>query len=257
MFLIMPASHALRAIQRLDPRKDNQRIVFLSGWLDFPLDVGALSVILLLRTFSVPRISRLLDANREWYENGPERVRSVAHAMAQLNAWGYDSPQGRVAIARINRVHARFETVNDDFVYLLSRFVLEPNVWNRRFGWRPLCAQERLALFFFWQEVGRRMNIRHIPPTYAELEQFSRDFERDECRPASTNHRLYLAVREVLAGWISPVLRPFFRWALPCMLDEALRKNLMLPSPSPIAQATVTGLLRVRARAASWLPSRR
>ncbi len=67
---------------------------------------------------------------------------------------GYDSPEGRRAIRRMNQIHGRFEISNDDFLYVLSSFVFEPIRWNARFGWRPLIEAERLASFHFWLEVG-------------------------------------------------------------------------------------------------------
>ena len=48
-------------IQRLDPEKDNQRIVFLSTCYDFPFDTTRALEFALFRTFGVPSISSLLD----------------------------------------------------------------------------------------------------------------------------------------------------------------------------------------------------
>jgi hypothetical protein len=32
---------------------------------------------------------------------------------------------------------------------------------------------ERLALFYFWHEVGQRMNIHSVPHDYDEFERFN------------------------------------------------------------------------------------
>jgi hypothetical protein len=63
----------------------------------------------------------------------------------------------------MNQLQGRFRIANGDFLYVLSTFVFEPIRWNRRFGWRPMCEQERLGLFYFWREVGRRMGIKDLP----------------------------------------------------------------------------------------------
>lgn len=83
--------------------------------------------------------------------------------------WGYDSPRGRSALRRMNQLHGRFQIANLDFLYVLSTFVFEPIRWNARFGWRAMCGQERLAMFYFWREVGGRMNIKDIPAVSAFL----------------------------------------------------------------------------------------
>ena len=41
--------------------------------------------------------------------------------------------------------------------------VFEPIRWKARFGWRPLMETEKLAPFYFWREVGRRMAIKDLP----------------------------------------------------------------------------------------------
>jgi len=51
----------LREIQKLDPEKDEQRIVFLSSRYDFPFDTTRALEFVLFRTFCVPSISALLD----------------------------------------------------------------------------------------------------------------------------------------------------------------------------------------------------
>ena len=72
----------------------------------------------------------------------------------------------------------------------LSTFVYEPIRWNQRFGWRPLCAQERLGYFHFWRQVGRRMNIRDVPADYDAFECYNREYERKHFRFTEANARV-------------------------------------------------------------------
>ena len=87
--------------------------------------------------------------------------------------WGYDSDRGRRALRRMNQMHGRFAIANDDFLYVLSTFIFEPIRWNARFGWRPMCEQERLAMFHFWREVGAHEYPR-LPDDYADLRAVQR-----------------------------------------------------------------------------------
>ena len=53
-----------------------------------------------------------------------------------------------------------------------------------------MVANERLALFHFWRDVGLRMNIREIPEDYGDLERFNVEYERDRFRYHESNRRI-------------------------------------------------------------------
>src|SRR5438477_391042 len=165
-------SPVLEQIRRLHPEKDHQQIVFLSMRVDFPFDTTRALEFALFRTFSVPRIAALLDHTGEFQQRAQKRYDDTDIVVSELIERGYDSERGRAALRRMNQLHGRFEIANEDFLYVLSTFVFEPIRWNARFGWRPLCEQERLALFYFWREVGRRMGIKQLPTNYEEFERF-------------------------------------------------------------------------------------
>src|SRR5215471_3256072 len=168
----------LHVIERLDPEKDHQRIIFLSTCYDFPFDTTRALEFALFRTFCVPSISALLDRTGEFHHRAQRRYDDTDIIVSELIEWGYDSERGKRALRRMNELHGRFAIANDDFLYVLSTFVYEPIRWNARFGWRPLCEHERLAYFHFWREVGRRMGLRDLPADYAAFERFNREYER-------------------------------------------------------------------------------
>ena len=73
-------------------------------------------------------------------------------------------------------MHGRFPITNDELLYVLTTFIYEPIRWIERYGWRPLAANEKQALFQFYREVGRRMNIQDIPEDVEAFEQFNRAY---------------------------------------------------------------------------------
>jgi hypothetical protein len=154
---------ALTEILSLDPRRDHQRIMFLCAAHEFPFDMVRSLELALFRTFAVPSIAALLDRTGEFGERGQKRYDDTDLIMSQIYEFGYDSERGRQALERMNSIHGRFKIANDDFRYVLSTFIFEPIRWIDRFGWRRMVKQERLALFYFWCEVGRRMNIQDLP----------------------------------------------------------------------------------------------
>lgn len=116
----------LDAIQRLDPEKDAQRIVFLSTCYEFPFDTTRALEFALFRTYCVPSISGLLDKTGEFQRRPQKRYDDTDLIVSELMEWGYDSERGRRALRRMNQLHGRFAIANEDFLYVLSTFVFEP-----------------------------------------------------------------------------------------------------------------------------------
>lgn len=253
----MSGKTILEQIDELDPLVDHQRIVFLSTRHDFPFDTVRSLELALFRTFCVPSIAELLDRTGEFENRAQKRYDDTDLIISELMDHGYDSERGRMALQRMNQIHDRFVISNGDFLYVLSTFVLEPIRWNERFGWRAMCSTERLALFYFWREVGRRMNIKDIPAQYEELEAFSRNYELDHFRNADANERVGAATRDMFLAWFPRFVRPLARPAIYAMLDDAMIDAFGFPHPSRLARWLVTATLRLRGRMVRWLPRRR
>ena len=247
----------LRAIQRLDPEKDHQRIVFLSSCFDFPFDTTRALEFALFRTFCIPSISALLDRTGEFEKRAQKRYDDTDIIISELIEWGYESARGRRAMRRMNQQHGRFNIANADLLYVLSTFVYEPIRWNRRFGWRPMCETERLGYFYFWREVGRRMSIKDIPSDYATFEAFNRNYESRHYRFSETNRRVGTATRELFVTWFPTLFAPLVRRAIHALLDDSLIAAFGFPRPSRAMRRIVPGALRLRGRLAGWLPARR
>ncbi len=253
----MARQSVLEQIRALDPERDHQRIVFLSKCYDFAFDTTRAFEFALYRTYCVPSISGLLDRMGEFRLRPQKRYDDTDIIVSELMEWGYDSPRGRAALRRMNQIHGRFEIANDDFLYVLSTFVFEPIRWNARYGWRPMCEQERLAYFHFWREVGRRMNIRAIPAIYDEFERFNVEYERARFRFSEANQRVGAATRDLFLSWFPGPLRPLVRPAIYALMDDALIDAFGFPRPSRIMRALVTAVLKLRAQALRWVLARR
>jgi hypothetical protein len=247
----------LERIRLLDPRADASRIVYLSTCFDFPFDTTRALEFALFRTFAVPSIAALLDRTGEFTRRASKRYHDTDLLVSELLEHGYASDRGLRALRRINQLHGRFDIPNDDFLYVLSTFVYEPVRWNARFGWRPLCDQERLGYFHFWREVGRRMNIRDLPDDYDAFERFNRDFERQHFRPTEASRRVGTATREMFVGWFPLAPAPLVRRAIHALLDDPLREAFGYPGAPAWVRALVPLGLRLRARLLRWLPGRR
>ena len=247
----------LREIAALDPERDAQRIVFIDASLEFPWDTQRSLELAFYRTYAVPSIARLLDSTGEFAERAQKRYDDTQLLISAFCEYGYDSDFGRRAIRRMNQIHGRFAIANHDFLYVLSTMVFEPIRWNARFGWRPLVETERLATFFFWREVGRRMGIRELPETYDGFERFNVEFEREHFAHTDAGHRVAVATREMFLGWFPGLPRSLGRPFVHALLDEPLLAALGLPRPSPRLRRLVEESVRMRSRAVRALPPRR
>jgi hypothetical protein len=247
----------LDEIQRLDPARDCRRIVFIDTFHEFPFDTTRALELAFFKTFAVPSIAELLASTGEFTERGQKRYDDTDLLISAFSEDGWDGPLGKRALRRMNQIHGRFEIANEDFLYVLSAMVLEPQRWNARFGWRRMVETERLALFHFWCQVGRRMAIHGIPESLGELEAYNAEFERTCFERTDAGVRLAHAQRDVFLGWFPYLPKTIGARAISALLDEPVVDALGLVRPTRGERHVAEAGLRARARALRRFPARR
>jgi ER-bound oxygenase mpaB/B'/Rubber oxygenase, catalytic domain len=247
----------LAEIERLDPVRDNERIVYLDACFEFPFDVTRALELAFFRTFAVPSIARLLGSTGEFEARARKRYDDTDLLISTFTERGHSGRAGRAAIRRMNQIHSRFAIANEDFLYVLSTMVMEPIRWNARYGWRRVTEAERLATFHFWREVGALMAIREIPATLEELERFNVEFERERFAYTDEGHRVARAMVAMFVGKIPGLPLRLGARGVHALLDEPLLDALGLPRPTSVERRAAQAALRARARAVRLLPPRR
>jgi ER-bound oxygenase mpaB/B'/Rubber oxygenase, catalytic domain len=247
----------LTEIERLDPVRDHERIVYLDTVFEFPFDVTRSLELAFFRTFAVPSIAGLLGSTGEFEHRARKRYDDTDLLMSTFAEHGHSTATGRAAIRRMNQIHGRFSIANEDFLYVLSSMVLEPIRWNERYGWRPLTEGERLATFHFWREVGALMSLDDIPPTLDALDRFNVEFERDRFAYTEAGHRVARSMVDIFVGKIPGLPKRLGRRGVFALLDEPLLDALGLPRPTRAERRLAESSLRLRARAVRLLPPRR
>ena len=253
----MRESPYLQEIRGLDPVADHSRIVYLDTCFEFPWDTTRALELALFRTFAVPSVAALLDSTGEFERAAQKRYDDTDLILSTIVEAGYDSEDGKRAIRLMNRIHARFEISNEDFLYVLSSFVFEPIRWNARFGWRPLIEGEKLATYEFWREVGRRMAIQGIPGTYDELLRLNHDYERRHFRRTGAAERVGRATRDMFLAWFPGLPKRFGAQAIYALMDDALLDAFGFPKPPRAVRSAVESALRTRGRLVARFPARR
>jgi len=250
-------SRVLDEIDRLDPVRDHQRIVFLSTRVDFPFDTTRALELALFRTFGVPSIGALLHRTGEFERRAQKRYDDTDIIVSEMMEHGYDSERGQAALARMNAIHGRFKIANEDFLYVLSTFVFEPIRFNARFGWRRMTEREQLALFHFWRAVGERMGITDIPADFTSFRTFSVEYEERCYRFTEANRAVGAATVELFAGWFPRPFHPLVRQAIYALMDAPTRRAFGFPDANPVIRALVMAAMKARAVVLRFLPRRR
>ncbi len=253
----MRRNKILDEIRQLDPVTDHQRIVFLTDCYEFPFDTTRSLELALFRTFAISKGTPLLLSTEEFTRRTQKRYDDTYLILAEMLEHGYDSPRGRAALRQMNRLHHRYPIPNDEYLYTLSVFVFEQIRWNARFGWRPFMEQEKLAIFHWWREVGRRMNIKSLPTDFDEFERFNVAYEQEHFSYAEANHQLACATRDMFLGWFLP--KPLWPLGAPfiyAVMDDRLLEAVGFPKPAPTIRRLVEGALKLRGRIVRLMPPR-
>ncbi|MBX3080018.1 MAG: DUF2236 domain-containing protein [Anaerolineae bacterium] len=247
----------LNEILSLDPMKDHHRILFITSELEFPIDHLRALEFALFRTYAIPSISALLAQTGEFAKHGQKRYDDTSLIMAEIVEQGYDSERGHEAIRRMNNIHRHFPISNEDKLYVLSTFIFEPIRWNKMLGWRLYTEHERQATFYFWREVGKRMNIQDIPESFEDYERFNHDYEAKYYTYTDTNRHIADATVDIFCRWYPAVFSPLVKIGIYALLDEPLRKAFGFPAQPAWLRWTLERVMRLRAFAIQFLPVRR
>lgn len=133
------------------------------------------------------------------------------------------------AVDRVNHIHSLYrpsgKISDDDLLYTLGLFTLEPVRWIERYEWRSLTDAERCALATLWKTIGERLGIPYgrLPSHKRgwtdglhwldELAVWSSAYEMRNMRPSDDNERMAKANMEKAFGRYPSFLR-HYRWKL-------------------------------------------
>ena len=249
----------LRRIEALDPHRDFREIYRLSSTYEFPWDMTQALSLALFRTYAVPSIGGLLARTGELTGRTQRRYDDTVLLLDAVLEHGPDSPEGRTAIRRMNRMHTYWGAGQDDLRYVLATFVVTPIRWLDAFGWRPLTESERIAAAGYYRDLGRRMGIRDIPETWQRFARAMDAYERQHFAPDPGAHAVVEATLRLVATFppFDRLPAPIVRRTTLALLDRPLLEALDLPRPSPVERALARAGLRARARVVRRLPARR
>ncbi|WP_441246803.1 oxygenase MpaB family protein [Kitasatospora sp. McL0602] len=246
----------LDRIQELDPETEYTEIYRISSQYEFPWDTNQALGFALYRTYAVPSIGRLLAETGEFTRRTQKRYDDTVLILEAVVEHGFDSPQGREAIRRMNQMHRRYDISAEDFGYVLSTFVVVPKRWLDDYGWRPYSPHELRATVNYYRELGRHMGLRDIPETYEEFEQLLESYEQANFAYDQGGRDVSDATLALMASWYPALTRPAMRLSSVCLLDDPLREAFAYPQPPSALKWAVRAGMRLRGRFVRLLPPR-
>ncbi|CAA7271254.1 unnamed protein product [Cyclocybe aegerita] len=236
---------------RITP-EEAQKIMHASALYDMPLLLNYALAFALFKTYGIPTISKLLKATKQL--SSQETIsRRYADTEILISTWfgcpisGFldpqvaeknngrpdakaaDDPRAMIALARVNYLHSQYKISNDDYLYTLALFILQPAIWAKQYGWRPLSPMEEDAFFIYWKEIGKRMGIHDIPESVQALAAWSDQYEKQYMVRDKVNREVaeYTLEELLVAAPEALGIKSFGRRVAVCLMDDITREAML------------------------------
>jgi hypothetical protein len=204
------------------------------------------------RQVAVPSIARVIyrGGGGDTMHDIAPRIDDTLALFGAFLKWGPSSPEGRAAIARMERIHARFPITDEQKRYTLATLIFEGDRIGERLGIDQFTAGQREAIWRFWRSVAEQMPLGDLPATSEELRRWMLDYEREHWRYTNDAHQVVERFFEDwTTRWFPRPARRLGRQILLAMMGYDLRAALHLEAPSKHLER----LLRASIRASSSL----
>lgn len=252
----VPRDHWRRVNDELDPETDFREIYRHAVAHEFPWDMNQALSFALFRTYAVPGIGRLLDATGEFTERVQKRYDDTALLLEAPAEKGFEDPEARAAIRRINQMHRAYDIPDHEMLYVLSTFVVVPKRWLDAYGKRPLTDVELRASVNYYRALGRHMGIPGIPETYLGFVDVMDGYEREHFGFDEGARRVADSTLGLMLTWYPRVAAPAVELFSRALMDEPLREALGYAAPPAPLERLSHAALRARGRLLRRFPAR-
>ncbi|KAK5629002.1 hypothetical protein RRF57_004717 [Xylaria bambusicola] len=242
----------------------------IQTWLaeqQFPSVFSAAIFFALFKTYSIPSISRLLAATRQFGKPGDiqatsKRAADTSVLLTNMIMRPPGSSQAKLAVARTNYLHNIYRRTgrlsNDDMLFTLSLFTLQPMRWTAMYDWRPLSDMERCALATCFKVWGEDLEISYETlPSHSkgwidglhwleELDAWSRQYEERHVEASDSNVEVVNATRELVLCQVPRSLHNLVWGIVAILLGPQIRKAMTIPEPSYRLELAFRSLITLR-----------
>ncbi|KAH8699237.1 hypothetical protein BGW36DRAFT_340713 [Talaromyces proteolyticus] len=236
--------------------------------LEFPFTSLKSLQFALFRTYGIPTISSLLARTTELSSTATsfKRYADTAILIGEFMAFEPSSLRTHEAIARTKFLHTGYRNsgkiLEEDMLYTLSLFALEPIRFIKNYEWRELTELERCALGTYWKSLGDALGISYecLPSGKKEKSDTFRDglhwleeigawsdaYEVANMKPHAKNKEVADKTTDVLVFTLPHFLEPTGVAFVSFIMDDRLRNAMMYKPPHRIYKIIFSTMLAIR-----------
>ena len=213
--------------------------------LEFPFTFQKALQFALFRTYGITTISKLLVETTEFTDSATATKRYVDTEVlvAEFCSRHPKGERAIEAIARMNYIHSHYQhsgkISNEDMLYTLSLFALEPVRWIGRYEWRALEDFEKNALGTFWKATGDAMGIDYSCLETAQegwvdglqwletVEVWVEKYEKKAMVPDINNFKTAEETTSILLWYVPQWAKAQGKKVICVLMDDRLRAAMM------------------------------
>ncbi|GAD98662.1 hypothetical protein AOR_1_536074 [Paecilomyces variotii No. 5] len=232
--------------------------------LEFPFMYIKSLQFALFRTYGIPTISSLLVGTGQFSNprNSLKRYVDTSVLIGEFVAYAPTSDRSQSAIARVNYLHSSYrdtgKILEDDMLYTLSLFALEPIRFIETYEWRKLSELEQCALGTYWKSLGDAMQISYEAlPSYKtgfrdglhwleEMDAWRTAYEKEKMVPHLKNKETADQTTAVLVYMLPSKLKHIGINFVSFMMDDRLRRAMMYEPPAALYAMIFSAVLAIR-----------
>jgi hypothetical protein len=237
----------LLKLSQLNIEEHYQVIVKYLADHDAPLDYLISGELAQIQTFGIPSISKLLQRTKQYQDNGLKRLDDTRAILTECMTDSIESDRGQHMVKHLNWIHSHYEISNDDYLYTLALFIIEPVRWMETFGYRPLTDREKYAGYLAFKSLGQAMGIKYIPESRDAFVSWYQNYRSQHMVYHPDNKKvtdgLIGAMKEMFPFFIRPLIRPVI---LTLINDPELLAATGQKAPSDILQKSIRSIMSVR-----------
>jgi hypothetical protein len=237
----------LKKLNKLNVEEHYQTIVKYLADHDAPLDYLISGELAQLQTFAIPSISKLLQQTKQYQNNGLKRLDDTRAILTECMTDSVESSRGQHMVKHLNWIHSHYEISNDDYLYTLALFIIEPVRWMETFGYRALTEREKYAGYLAFQSLGQAMEIKNIPESRDQFVTWYQNYRSNNMKYHADNKKvsdgLIDGMKEMFPFIIRPLVRPVI---LTLINDPELLAATGQKVPAYIVQKTIRAIMFVR-----------
>ncbi|KAJ5929870.1 hypothetical protein N7454_006820 [Penicillium verhagenii] len=232
--------------------------------MEFPFIVLKSLQFALFRTYGIPTISTLLLKTSQFSDTATsfKRYADTGTLIGEFMAFDPNSERAQTAIARTNFLHQGYRTsgkiLDEDMLYTLSLFAMEPIRFVKLYEWREMTEMERCAIGTYWKSLGDALGIVYdLLPSgkigfrdgihwLEEVSMWSKDYEARHMKPHPRNKEIADKTLDVLVYNLPGFMKPIGVYFASFLMDDILRNAMMIDRPPALFAALFGSMLQLR-----------